>query len=92
MATLALVGRPVRRRSLPDRVVLGRWLSSGDYRVDLVFATDSLSLALASFGLPALLVRGTLRRELHAPGSGFSSLLPDAEPVRGCDAAVGHER
>ncbi len=33
--------------SLPDRVVLGRWLTSGDYRVDLVFATDGLSLALA---------------------------------------------
>jgi hypothetical protein len=25
-------------------VVLGRWLSSGNYRVDLVFATDALSL------------------------------------------------
>ncbi|MEI2782888.1 MAG: NADH-quinone oxidoreductase subunit M [Candidatus Competibacter sp.] len=33
--------------SLPDRVVLGRWLTSGDYRVDLVFATDGLSLTLA---------------------------------------------
>ncbi|MFO1421813.1 MAG: proton-conducting transporter membrane subunit, partial [Candidatus Competibacteraceae bacterium] len=33
--------------SLPDRVLLGRWLTSGDYRVDLVFATDGLSLALA---------------------------------------------
>jgi len=33
--------------SLPDRAVLGRWLTSGDFRVDLVFATDGLSLALA---------------------------------------------
>ncbi len=32
---------------LPDQVVLGRWLTSGDYRVDLVFATDGLSLTLA---------------------------------------------
>lgn len=38
---------------LPDRVTLGRWLTSGDYRVDLVFATDGLSLALAA--LAALL-------------------------------------
>ncbi len=34
--------------SLPDRVTLGRWLTSGDYQVDLVFATDGLSLALAA--------------------------------------------
>ena len=33
--------------ALPDAVSFGRWLSSGNYRVDLVFATDALSLTLA---------------------------------------------
>ena len=33
--------------ALPDAVSFGRWLSSGNYRVDLVFTTDALSLTLA---------------------------------------------
>ncbi|MBL8258747.1 MAG: NADH-quinone oxidoreductase subunit M [Candidatus Competibacteraceae bacterium] len=32
---------------LPDQVAFGQWLSSSNYRVDLLFATDSLSLTLA---------------------------------------------
>ncbi len=33
--------------AVPDTVRFGRWLSSGAYGVDLVFATDALSLTLA---------------------------------------------
>ena len=45
-AALALVALRLAGR-LPEQVVLGRWLASGDYRLDLVFLTDGLSLALA---------------------------------------------
>ena len=46
LAALALVAARLAGR-LPEQVTLGGWLASGDYRVDLVFLTDHLSLALA---------------------------------------------
>lgn len=33
--------------ALPDQVTFSRWLTSGNYRIDLTFAADSLSLTLA---------------------------------------------
>ncbi len=45
VAALALVVARLTGQA-PDQVVLGRWLASGDYRVDLNFIADSLSLAL----------------------------------------------
>jgi proton-translocating NADH-quinone oxidoreductase chain M len=56
VAALALiVARSTGR--WPDQVVLGRWLTSGDYRVELNFVTDHLSLALLALtSLTCLLV------------------------------------
>ena len=34
--------------TLPDHIVLGRWLSSGTYRINLSFSFDALSLTMAS--------------------------------------------
>lgn len=55
VAALALV---VARFSgqLPEQVALGRWLSSGDYRVELNFVTDHLSLALLALTSLACLI------------------------------------
>ena len=62
VATLALVvarliGEP------PDPVILGRWLSSGAYRIDLNFVTDNLSLALMT--LTALACLFVTRFSVH---------------------------
>jgi NADH:ubiquinone oxidoreductase subunit 5 (subunit L)/multisubunit Na+/H+ antiporter MnhA subunit len=49
--------------ALPKRARLGTWLKSGDYRIDLSFELDSLSLGLSA--LFALLAALTVRFSIH---------------------------
>ena len=65
VATLALVAARLAG-TLPERLTLGRWLTSGDYRVDLNFVTDHLSLALMVWvSLACLLITRFAVNYLH---------------------------
>lgn len=65
---LLAVGRFIG--AFPEQVQLGRWLSSGHYHIDLIFAIDGLSLSLATLSsfLSLLVMRFAVNYMHREPG------------------------
>ena len=74
---------------LADRIVLGTWIKSGSYHIDLAFIIDGLSLAFAGLtALFAVLVMRFSINYMHREGGFHRFFL--ALLVLGGDAGAGH--